>query len=829
MTISLALRSLKRTPVFAGAMLLSLILGIGSIGSMFSVVNSVLLAPLPYGAPDRLVSVGLNSGPQGHQLSPTSSSASLQASVIAPIKQPSALYFHYKQLARCLTDIGFYRTGNANLWNDGDQSAAERVTATWITASMLPLLQIPPLLGRSFTPDEERMGGTDAVILSEALWRTRFNAAPDIIGKTLLVNSVPRQIVGVMPARFAFPTPDTRVWLPIRPKSTITAGDFAYSGVARLAPGATAELAQQELSTLISGFPEAFPQLDSGGSTATWLAEIRPNAVVLLLRQQFTGSIAPLLWMLTAASGLVLLVAWANVVNLMLIRSEGSQLELSIRAALGASPWRTASHFLGESMVLGAVSGVFALLVAYGAIRALVAFGPTDVPRIAELGVGVVGICFIALVTAVGVIICTAVPALQIRRTNFAIKLSDGARGQSAGKSRQRLGASITIVQIALALLVLIGSALLLRTAQKLFEVQPGFDANGVTIIWTQLPFAGYDDSASVAFYAHLTDKVRQLPGVRVAGLTMRAPLLPGEAMEQTFAINGEMRSLPVNVVDAGYFSALRIPIRAGRNFQRLELERGGDIMISQRAAAMLFNDPSGMAAVGKRLALAANGLNYTVIGVVGDVRDQNLANAPVAMIYRAQAVPISPKLEPSARRTMALVVRSNSGYDTLVPSIRKLVRELDATVPIFNVQTMPEVVRNSTARLSLALMLMTAAAGITLVLGAIGLYGVMAYLVALRTREFGIRIALGANPRRIAAGAALQGFVLTVIGAAIGFTLYALTAPYLKTFLYGVTASDPVTLIGAALVLMATASLASVIPARRAAQIDPAEALRTE
>ncbi len=813
MTIRTALRSLQRTPGFAVAVILSLALGVGAVGSMFAIVHGVLLAPLPYGAPDRLVSVGLQTDGQRR------------------IQQPPAVYFLYEQFAQRLDAIGLYRTGNANIWTEGDGDAAERVTATWLTASMVPMLRVAPILGRSFTADEERQGGSDAVLLSEPLWRARFNAATDVIGTTMVVNSVPRRIVGVMPARFAFPTADTRVWLPVKPKSTTTVGDFSYSAVARLAPGASAEQAQHDMAAVLSRLAESFPQLDSGGSTATWLDALKPTPVVVPLRDDMTGGIAGALWMLAVAAGLVLLIAWANVTNLMLIRGDGRQLELAVRAALGASRLRNATHFFGESLVLGATAAILALLATYGALSAFVAFGPADVPRLAELGAGPATVGFIVLVTIVGVIVCTAVPALRARRANLTISLGDGARGHSTGKSRQQIRAIITVVQIALALVVSIGSALLLRTAHHLHSVHPGFDANEVTTVWTQLPFARYDDAASVAFYARLTELVAQLPSVRAAGVTMRVPLVPGETLEQTLRIEGDVRtlSMPVNVVDAGFFTTMRIPLLAGRSFQRPALERGADIIISQRAAATLFGDPGSMAAVGKRLQLAPSGPTYTVIGVVGDVRDRDLASAPTATIYRPQVAPLDPKLEPGARRTMALMVSSSGLPGAVVPEIRQIMRDLDPTVPIFSVETMSDVVGKSTARLSLALTLMTAAAAVSLLLGAIGLYGVMSYMVALRAREFGIRFALGADPRRIARWVFKRGLVLTACGVAAGFALYAVAVPFLRAFLYGVTATDPVTLATATLVLAGTAAIASWLPARRAARIDPAQSLRAE
>jgi len=819
MLLGHALRSLRRTPAYTMAALLTLVLGLASVGSMFAIVYGVLLAPLRYGEPDRLVSV------------------SLQSAELGKIRQPPAVYFTYKKFAKSIENVGFYRTGSSNLWIEGDGAAAESVIATWVTASMMPLLQVPPLLGRSFSADEELRGGPQAVILSEAEWRSRFAAAPDVIGKTLMVNSVPRVIVGVMPARFAFPlygntdTTGTRVWLPVKHTDRATVEDFSYAAVARLAPGATAEQAQRELAALLPRMAESFPSVESGRSTVSWLAEVKPTPVVLPLREQITGGIARTLWMLAAAAKLVLLVAWANVSNLMLIRADGRQQELAVRQALGASRMRIAGHLLGESLLLGVSAGALALLIAHGAVRALVAFGPTSVPRLAELGVGLPTVVFIALLTLVGVIVCAALPALWVRRASLSNKLSDGARGASTGIARQRLRASITALQIALALVVSVGSALLLRTAHSLSQVHPGFDAHELTILRTLLPSARYDETAAVAFYARLIERVSQLPSVRAAGLTMRVPLGGGMQLSQSYRIetDGRTLALPVNMVDAGYFATMKIPLLAGRGFRALEQQDSADILISQRAAETLFGDASGAAAIGKQLSIASTGPSYTVIGVVGDVRDEDLSTPPVAMVYRPQAVSTNPKVEPVARGGLALVVSSSGPPGALLPAIRQIVRELDATVPVFNVETMDEVVRASTARLSLVLTLMSAAAAITLLLGSIGLYGVMAYTVALRTREFGVRVALGADPRRIARLVAARGLLLTAIGVALGFALYALVAPFLRAFLYGVTTSDPSTLVATTLALVGAASLASWLPARRAARVDPALALRAE
>lgn len=810
-----ALRSLKRTPAFTGAATLTLVLGIGAVAASATIVYGVVLRPLAYGQPERLVSVGLD----------------LRAGEMRRVLQPPAVFFTYQRFARRLDAIGFYRVGNANMWT-GAGDEPERVAATWVSASTLPLLQVKPLLGRTFTPDEDRPQSPTVIVLSEAVWRTRFHAARDVIGKTLYVNSVPRVIIGVMPKAFVFPAADTRLWIPTRVDASIaTAGDFDYSGIARLAPGATAEDAQHDLAAVLPKVADLFPRLESGTPTSAWLDDAHPTPTVVSLRDEMTSGIAHTLWMLAAASGLVLLVAWANVANLMLIRADGRQLELAVREALGASRLRVVTHFVGEAIVLTTVAGAVALLAAWGAVRALVAFGPADVPRLAELGIGAATIGVVAVVAGVGALVCGAVPTFRIRRATLSVNLRDGARGDTAGRARQRLRATIAAVQIAVALVVSVGSALLLRTFHRLYEERPGFDATNVLTLWTQLPFARYDDSSAVHYYARLVESVRALPGVRAAGLTTRLPLGTGETRQQSFRVerDGRSLSLPTVVIDDGYFTAMRIPVLAGRGFARLDVQRDGDVVVSRRAAATLWHDPTGRAAVGRRLVLEPSGPTYTVVGVVGDVRDHDLATAPAATLYVPQAVPLASTNEPSARRTMALVVHTAGPPSAIVPAVRRVVRELDPTVPVFDLETMTDVVRASTARLSLTLALMSAAAAITLVLGTIGLYGVMAYMVALQTRELGVRVALGADPWRLARGVARRGLALVASGVAGGFALYAVAAPFLRAFLYGVTASDPLTLIATTLALVITASVATWLAARRAAHVDPADALRAE
>ena len=798
-----ALRSLRRAPAFAMAMILSLAIGMAAVATLFTVVYGVLFAPLPYGEPDRLVSLGMRTPQQ------------------ARIEQPPAVFLSYAQQAHLFDELAFYRTGNANIWTDGD--VAERVSASWVSASMVPLLRVAPLLGRAFT-DAEQGAGAQTVLLSESIWRNRFGAANDVLGKTMVVNSVEREIIGVMPASFSFPDLQTQLWLPARVNQDAIVRDVAYAGVARLAPGASVETVQPALVAVLPRLSSAYPTL------RPWLDAMQGTPEVLPLHQARTGDMKEALYLLAAASLLVLLVAWANAANLMLMRADGRMPELAVRKALGAGFQRIAGHFFGEALVLGLIAGVLALVMAFCAIEALVASDSMQLPRFSELKIGPMTLAFLVLVTALGVLICSAVPALRIQGASRLIATQSG-RGESMGRARRRLQSGMVILQIAMAFVVVVGASLLLRTTQHLSEVQPGFNADGVTVVWTQLPFARYDDAAAVAFYTQLTERVQTLPTVRAAGLSTHLPLGSGELFGLRYKHpEGDERLLATNVIDQGYFSAMRIPVVSGRGFFALPAQNTGDVLINQRAAESLFGTPS--KAIGRTLTLVsadASAPTYTVVGVVGDVREHTLSDAPEAMVYRPQVVPTRPNVELSARRSLALLVRADGEPKALLTAVRQIVRELDPSVPIFGVQTMSEVVQASTTRLTLVRRLLSVAAVITLVLGMLGLYGVLAYWVALGSRETAIRVALGARPDRVAGAVVRRALALCGVGICTGVLLYAPAMPWLSTLLFGVSTGDPLTLLGATFALTICTLVASSLPALRAAHIDPITALQAQ
>ena len=810
MSLRHAVRSLKRTPAFTVAAIVTLVLGIAAAAAMFNVVYGVLLAPLPFGHPDRLVAIDLRA-PDGRL-----------------IQQPSGVFLTYQRLARDLADVAMYRTGSANILGDEDSPDAERVQATWISASMLRTLGVSPIIGRAFTEEETTPSGPSAAIITEQMWRTRFGGRADVLGKTLDVNRVQRIIVGVMPDRFHFPSPETRIWLPVRVDATAL-GDFTYTLVGRLAGGVTSEQAQRDLASLLPRVATDFPRLESGSSTASWLDEVRPNPAVVSLRDAMTADIARTLWMLAAAAGLVLLVSCANVANLMLIRADGRQTELALRQALGASRMRVLTHFAGEATVLAAGAGALAVVIAWVAVRALVAFGPPDIPRLGELHMDAATLGFTLFLAAFAVVACSVIPTFRLRRSNLSFALREGGRHETSSKARQRLRAAIVSLQIAVALVVLAGSALLLRTFHRLYSEPPGFVSDHVATFWLTLPFARYGDSTTVAFFARLTAEVATLPGVRAVGVTNTLPLGPGERMQRSFVLeDGREVSLPTYVVNDGYFATLGVPLVTGSNFAPLGAQSAGEVIVSRRAAELLWKDSS---VIGKRFGATVNGPWYTVIGVAGDARDRDLATPAPPLVYMPQAVPIdaSHVIDPSARHTMALVVKTGADPASIVAPVRRILRGIDAGVPTYDDQPMSDVVRASTARLSFTLALLSIAAVITMLLGAVGLYGVTAYMVALRTREFGVRIALGAEPGRLVRTVATRGLVLVGIGVGAGLVLFAIVGRFLRSFLYGVAPNDPLTLLGATLAIVGIALLANWLPARRAGQVDPAIALRAE
>jgi putative ABC transport system permease protein len=826
-----AWRSLRRTPVFTITATLTLVIGIGASVAIFSVVNGVLLRPLPYGNPDRLVGAWFDLPPLN----------------MTHTQQTQTTYYTFQRLAHTIDGIGLYQEGSANVAEPGGKSEPQHLTAAWITSTLLPVLQVSPIVGRNITADEDlpnapqvgagRKDAGNVVIISEGLWRSRFGADPNILGHSMDVGGLTREIVGVMPTRFRFPSAETQLWLPLGldPNNKFPGG-FNYNSVARLKPGVSVADAQRDLAAVLPRMVELYPTFAPGVSTQMLMDQAKPTPRLIPLREDVTGGIAKTLWMVAVAAGLVLLVACANVSNLILVRADGRQRELAIREALGAGRARVLSHFLAESVVLTTVAGVIGLGLATVAIRVLVSAGPADIPRIAEVGVDASAVLFTVVLAALVAMFCSVIPALRIGRVHLSNALREGGRSGTAGRVQHRVRGALVAAQIALALVVLASSGLLVRTFQRLHAIRPGFDPQHVATFWMSVPHARYKNDTAVArFYAQLDARIAELPGVRVVGLTSRLPLeshgmnLNPLYPEDDPSYATKIPPLQINtLVNGGYFRAMGIPLIAGRTFERLDLQRDGEAIVSRRTAVQFWKDSTGVTALGKGFRGLPNGPLYTVIGVVGDARDTALAAPPSQTVYFPE-VAEKDTLFSLTTRTMALVVRTAGDPAAITSAVQRAVRELDPTLPLFDVRPMTTVFNASMAQLSFIIVILGAAAVVTLTLGAIGLYGVMAYVVTLRTKELGVRIALGAQPRAVAAMMTRQGMTLTGIGIVGGLLLFTLAARFLRSFLFGVAPSDPATLAGASLMLVAIATVASWIPARRASRVDPADALRAE
>ena len=819
--VSYAWRSLRRAPLFSVTVVLALTLGIGSAAAIFAIINGVLLRPLPYGHPDRLVGTW-------HDLPPIS---------LTHAQQTAGTYRTYKKYATTITAIGLYNDGSVNVSDPDGRGEPERMTMAWTTAEVIPLLEVSPILGRTFSEAEDAPKGPDVAVISEGLWRRRFGGSRDVIGKRLVISGRSTEIIGVMPSSFRFPTTNTELWLPhqLDPNAQFPGG-FSHNGVARLKPGVTIEAAQRDFANVLPRIVDVSPMLAPGITTRMLLDQAKPVPKLIPMRDDVVGEISRTLWIVAAAAGLVLLVTCANVANLLLVRADARHRELSVRAALGAGRARIMTHFFSESALLAAFSSILGIAVAYVAIRLLVATGPAQIPRLAEVHIDTSVILFTLIVAALVAVACSTIPAIRFMRADPLSGLRDGGRAGTVGSYRQRARSALVAAQMALALVVLAASGLLLRSFQRLHAVRPGFNPTGVATLWLSPSSSRYPNGASlVRFYVQLTERAAQIPGVTAAGVTSHLPLQSNGMDTDPFYVEGDagnVTKIPplelYSTTDGGYFKAMGIPLLAGRLFDRIDQQHGEEAIINSETARQFFHDSTGRAAIGKRFRELPSGEWNTIIGVVGSVRDSSLQAAPTKNVYYPEAV-AKDTFSAGPNRTMALVAHTTGDVVTTTRAMQRLVHELDPTLPTFLVRSMRDVTDASIARLSFTMSILGVAATVTLILGIVGLYGVIAYVVTLRTRELGVRIALGAQPRSVATMVARQGLVLSGIGIAIGLGLVVAFARFLRTFLYEIAPTDPTTLGAAAATLVIFALLASWIPARRAAHTDPTEALRAD
>jgi predicted permease len=752
--------------------------------------------------------------------------------------QAASTYLTYRTHAHTIDGIGIYAEDEVNVRETGSTRGPERVTVAECTASLLVVLGVAPLRGRLFNEADDRPSAAPVVLISEGMWRAQFGGDPAIVGRMLEVNAARREIIGVMPRGFRFPSAETEMWIPLAlDPAHLPETAFSYNSVARLKAGVTVADAQRDFTVVLPRVAELFPDFVPGISTAQMLEQVKPRPVITTLHHDVTGEIAGTLWTIAAAAGLLLLVACVNVANLTVVRFDARQRELAVREALGAGRARLVRYYFSESVVLAGVACLMGLALAWGMIRTLLVIGPSGIPRLAEVGIDAASVWFAVAIAGLAAVASSVIPALRIGRGGIALR--EGARGNRSGtasRAQHRVRSALVAAQVAVGLVVLAGSGLLVRSFQRLHDVRPGFDPEHVATVWMSLPGARYESPSEIArFYSALVDRVSSLPGARRVGVTSRLPLVARGMNHNPFYPEDQPKyatKLPplqlFTTVGGEYFRAIGIPLVAGKLFDRMDAQRPGDAIISRRTAEIFWNDSTGVAALGKRFRGLPTDPWYTVVGVVENVRDTALAVSPAPTVYFPEIIPRD-SIPRQTRRTMALVVKTTGEATSMITAIQRAVREIDPTLPTFAAQSMTEVLRASTARLAFIIVILGVAAVVTLILGAVGLYGVMAYVVTLRRRELGIRIALGASPRAVVAATTGQGIALTCVGVAGGLVLFILTARFLQAFLFGIAPWDPLTIASAALMLLAIATLASWIPARRSGRVDPAEALRAE
>jgi putative ABC transport system permease protein len=812
-------RGLRKNPSFFLIAVLTLAVGIGANAAIFSVVDAVLIRPLPYPQPERLVAVwhtapGLN---------------------MTQFEQSDATYLLYRRHNRTLQDLGIYDYSAVTL--TGGQEP-ERVTSAGATASLFSVLRAPAAVGRRLLATDERPGAEPVVVLSHGLWRRRFGADPKAVGTLLRIDGVARRVVGVMPAGFHFPTADTELWLPFTlDPAHLSAGNFNYEAVARLRPGVAPRQAARELSALVWRLPEASAASDP--ITRGMIQQARLAVLVHPLRDDLVGQVARTLWVLLGSVGLILLIACANVANLFLVRAEARQREMAVRTALGATRRDVFRLFLSESLALSLSGAAIGLALAALGVRALLALRPQGIPRLEEIGVDLRVVGFGVLLALFSGLLVGLFAALRFGAPELMPALKEGGRGGAAGRARHRARKLLVVAQVALALVLLVGAGLMVKSFWRLQAVDPGIAPRGVLTVRLDLPDTDYPTAATTArFVRQLLERVRALPGVAAAGTVDILPLGGGNSnsgiLIEDFPLPPDAVPpiLACRYVSPGYFETMRIPLLAGRTFDAIDPGRRSDtVVVSAALAHRFWHDQSPL---GKRLVPGLKEKDsrwYTIVGVVGSVRDLGLERPLTAAIY----FPVhhlggrAGDRDPAAPRNFTLVVRGRVEPLALVPPVRAAVRALDPNLPLSRVRPMAEVVARSMVRTSFTMLLLVIAACVALLLGAVGIYGVISYVVSQRTGEIGVRMALGARRRDIARMVLGEGLLVSLAGIALGLAGALAITRLLVALLFEVSPTDPATFVAVPAVLAAVALFASYLPAQRAAEVEPLAAIRYE
>ena len=817
MPVKHALRRLLQFPFFTSLSILTLAIGIGANCAIFAVVYGVLLKPLPYPDSGRLVAVD-HSAP----------GVNIERSGAAPF-----LYFTYREQAKSFTSIGMYQGDTFSVTGLGEP---EEIPGMDVTQGVLPTLGVKPALGRLFTQADDSPGSPETVVLTYAYWQARLGGDPSAVGRTVMFDGRPRQIIGVLPASFHFLDRSVSAFAPLQlDRSKTFLGQFSYEAIARLAPGATLESAAADLARLIPISIKTFPAFP--GYSPKMFTDARLAPALRPLKDAIVGDVGSVLWVLMGTIGIVLLIACANVANLLLVRTEGRQQELAIRAALGAGWPRIARELMAESLVLGIWGGVVGLGLAYGGVRLLVALAPANLPRLTEIAVGGPVLLFSLGISILAGALFGGVLIAKYARPRVSTELRAGGRSMSSSRERQRVRNVLVVAQIALAMVLLVGSGLMIRTFQALRHVQPGFThPEDVLTMRITIPSATVKDAAAtVRMQQSILDKIATIPGVTSTAMANSLPMDGNHWTDPIYAddkqyAEGKLPALRrFKMLSPGLLKTLGTPLVAGRDLTWDDVYQLHPVaLVSENLARELWGSPT--AALGRSIRDSMKAPWRRVVGVVGDVRDDGVdQKAPTAAYFptfmhdfEGDAV--------SIRRAPAFVIRSSrAGSTSLLKEVSAAVWSIDPNLPLANVRTLQEIYEKSLARTSFALVMLAIAGGMALLLGIAGIYGVISYAVSQRRREIGIRVALGARPGQVTRLFVGQGLWLAAIGTALGLAAAVGLTRLMASLLFGVSAIDPATYAGVAAGLISIALLACYIPAIRATAVNPVEALRAE
>jgi putative ABC transport system permease protein len=812
------LRRMRRTPGFTTIALVTLALGIGANTAIFSVINGVMIKPLLYPGANELVGVwhvapGLPEISESVNCSPT-------------------MLFTYREESHTFRDVGLWTGSDASVTGMGDP---EQVRTVDVTYGTLQALGVQPARGRWFSQADDTPGAPSTVILSYGYWQRRFGGDPSAVGRTLMVESRPRTIIGVMPQEFRFLDVKMDLMLPLRfDRSKVVLGNFSYQGLARLKPGVTLQQANADVARMLGIWLNAWPP--PPGFSRGLFEHARLGPKIQPLKKEVVGDIGSTLWVLMGTIGLVLLIACANVANLLLVRAEGRQQELAVRAALGADWKRIARELLLESVTLGILGGLLGLGLAFAALRLLVALGPATLPRLNDIAIDPLVLAFTLAVSLLAGLLFGLLPVIKYAGPRLAGTLRSGGRNMSQGRERHRARNILVVVQVGMALVLLIGSGLMIRTFQALRAFRPGFsNPEEVQLLRISIPEAQVKEPERVVrMQNEMIDGLKQIAGVTSVAFASAAPMEgrnPNDVLYAEDKVYGEQ--VPplrrFRFTAPGFFQTVGTPLIAGRDFTWTDLyERREVAMVSENMARETWGSPS--AALGKHIHEGMKDPWREVVGVVGNVADDGAQQkAPAFAYFPILMDTFWGEKELVARDGVFLVRTKRAATQGFLAEARQAIWHVNANLPIFLVRTLQDLLNKSMARTSFALVMLAIAGAMALLLGVVGIYGVIAYTVSQRMREIGIRIALGAPPSGVRRMCVRHGLILAGIGAGIGLAAAAGLTRLVKTMLFGVAALDPLTYVCVALLLVAAAALASYFPARRATAADPMESLRIE